>query len=150
MSSETAPLGEPTPRTKRLAGLGALAGGIVAVVGLFAGGIMALDELGDLLADPLVVALFLYAVVGAAVVGATVSLLYARYRLYAPALVAVGVVAYAGVRTGLLFRSPAVAMPGTPVEIAFLAWPLVFLAALLVGSVERVVRKRIKTEGAAD
>lgn len=150
MSSDIAPLGEPTPRTRRLAGLGALAGVLVAVIGLFAGGIMALDGLGDLLADPLVVALFLYAVVGAAVVGATVSLLYARYRLYGPALVVAGVLAYAGFRTWLLFRSSAVPLPGTPIELAFLAWPLVLLAALLVGSVERVFRSRRKAGETAD
>lgn len=144
MSHDVAPLGDPTPRTTRAAALGALVGVAIAVIGLFAGGIMALENLGELLSDPLVGPLFLYAVLGGGVVGVTVATLYARYRLLAPALLAIGVLAYGALRTWLLFRSPVVPLPGTPIELAFLAWPLVLLVVLAVGSVEYVFRNRRK------
>lgn len=150
MSSDIAPIGEPTPRTKRVAAIGALSGAVITVVGLFAGGIMALDGLGEFLSDPLVGPLFLYAVIGGAAVGGTAATLYARYRLLAPMLLAFGVLAYAAFRTWRLFRSPVVPLPGTPIELAFLAWPLVLLAALLVGSVERVFRSWRKSSEATD
>ncbi|QLD85776.1 hypothetical protein HWV23_08590 [Natronomonas halophila] len=150
MSSDITPIGEPTPRTKRVAAIGALSGVVITVVGLFAGGIMALDGLGELLSDPLVGPLFLYTVIGGAAVGGTVATLYARYRLLAPMLLALGVLASAAFRTWLLLRSPVVPLPGTPIELAFLAWPLVLLAALLAGSVERVFRSWRKSGEATD
>jgi hypothetical protein len=118
-------LGSPAGRSAegrlRAAGVGAVFGVAVAVVGLFAGGILSLENAGELLSDPLVGPLFAYAVVGWAVLGATLSVQYARDRTLAPLLLVGGAFGYAGYRSWVLFQSPATPLPGTPVAVAGVA-----------------------------
>lgn len=148
---------EPRPDERRLlyhGGLGALLGDLALMAGLVvvtSGGEVHLEYQVN---DPVPLLPFsAYAFLGSAAVGAAAAALYARYRTASPPLVAVLVYASTvlhswwtvrtsdrpdGIREGIGYSLGEV----TAFEYALLAWPVILLAILVIGGLERWLRQR--------
>lgn len=91
-----------------------------------------------------------WSMVGGAVVGAVVAVAFARDGLVTP-LLGVGLLyAIAVYETWQLLRAPEPVLPGTPLDLYLVGWPLVFALAVGLALGERRLRTRRTEDGAPE
>lgn len=81
-----------------------------------------------------------WALLGGAVVGAVLAVTFARYGLVSPLLSVTLVYGVAMYRMWQALRSPNPLLPGTPLDLYLVGWPLLLALALGCGLIERRVR----------
>lgn len=91
-----------------------------------------------------------WALLGGVVVGAVLGVTLVRYGLLSPVLVVAVAYAVTVYRTWEALRSPSPLLPGTPLDLYALGWPVLLGVALGCGLVERRVRSVGRTRGSSD
>lgn len=81
-----------------------------------------------------------WALLGGAVVGAVLAVTVARYGLVSPLLSVTLVYGVAMYRMWQALQSPNPLLPGTPLDLYLVGWPLLLVVAIGSGLVERRVR----------
>ena len=81
-----------------------------------------------------------WAILGGIVVGAVLAIAFARYRLVTPLVIVVVVYAVMTYQMWQVLTAPEPALPGTPLDLYLVGWPLLLLLALGSGLIERRVR----------
>jgi hypothetical protein len=81
-----------------------------------------------------------WAILGDAVVGAMIATAYTRFGLVKPLVSVVVVFAVTMYQMRQVLQAPEPALPGTPLNLYLIGWPLLLLTALGSGLIERRVR----------
>lgn len=88
-----------------------------------------------------------WSIAGGAVVGAVVAVALVRDGLVAPLLGVALTYGFAVYETWELLRAPEPVLPGTPLDLYLVGWPLVLVLAVVLGAGERRVRTRRRRDG---
>jgi hypothetical protein len=83
-----------------------------------------------------------WAFLGGAILGGLLGMSYTTYNLVSPLLTVVVVYGVAMYQMWLALRSPYPLLPGTPLDIYLISWPLLLLLAVGSGFVEHRLRDR--------
>jgi len=81
-----------------------------------------------------------WAILGGIVVGAVLAIAFARYRLVTPLVIVAVVYAVMTYQMWQVLTAPEPPLPGTPLDLYLVGWPLLLLLALGSGLIERRVQ----------
>ncbi|WP_168654580.1 hypothetical protein [Halorubrum sp. PV6] len=81
-----------------------------------------------------------WSILGGAVVGALLAIAFAQYGSVTPLLSVVVIYGMAMYQMWQVLQAPEPLLPGTPLDLYLIGWPLLFLLALGSGLIERRVR----------
>lgn len=81
-----------------------------------------------------------WAILGGIVVGAMLAIAFARYRVVTPLVIVVVVYVVMTYQMWQVLTAPEPPLPGTPLDLYLVGWPLLLLLALGSGLIERRVR----------
>jgi hypothetical protein len=134
---------QPNPSTysrkTQLAGLVGSLGYVLALL-ITAGLVYGLADLMAMLVSVQVGPFLWWAILGGSVVGAMIAIALTRYGLVTPLVSVVVVFAVTMYQMWQVLQAPEPALPGTPLDLYLIGWPLLLLTALGSGLIERRVR----------